>query len=99
MTEWRSITTTTAPAGKPTSPTGKVEAINHPAYYNTGTLEVIDAIEGLGLGTNFHLATAIKYIARAGKKDPDKTEEDIRKAIWYLTRYIEYLEKEQLTHR
>ena len=95
MSEWR-ITTTPAVVS---IPTGKVEAVNHPAYYNTGSLEVIDAIEGLGLGTNFHLATAIKYIARAGKKDPDKTEEDIRKAIWYLTRYIEYLENEQLTHR
>ena len=28
----------------------------------------------------------MKYISRAGKKDPDKTIEDLNKAIWYLDR-------------
>ena len=47
---------------------------------------MIDAIEAWGLG--FCLGNAIKYIARAGKKDPAKTLEDLRKARWYLEREI-----------
>ena len=32
---------------------------------------------------------AVKYISRAGKKDPNKYIEDLRKAIWYINREIE----------
>ena len=66
--------------------------INHPAHYTYGTLEVIDAIEGLELP--YHLGNALKHIARAGRKDPTKTEEDLRKAVWYIERYIELLKRE-----
>lgn len=66
--------------------------INHPAHYTYGTLEVIDAIEGLELP--YHLGNALKYIARAGRKDPTKTEEDLRKAVWYIERYIELMKRE-----
>ncbi len=34
---------------------------------------------------------AVKYIARAGKKYKDKEAEDIKKAIWYLNRYLKQL--------
>ena len=64
----------------------KQSAVNHPAHYTYGSMEVIDAIEGLEL--SFHLGNALKYIARAGKKDPKKTKEDLKKAIWYIKRYI-----------
>lgn len=67
--------------------------INHPAHYTFGSIEVIDAIEGLMLP--YHLGNALKYIARAGRKDPAKTEEDLRKAIWYINRYIEFLRKQK----
>ena len=67
--------------------------VNHPAYYTYGSLEVIDAIEGLLLP--YHLGNAVKYIARAGRKDPAKTEEDLRKAIWYINRYITFLGKQK----
>ena len=67
--------------------------INHPAHYTFGSIEVIDAIEGLLLP--YHLGNALKYIARAGRKDPAKTEEDLRKAIWYINRYIEFLGKQK----
>ena len=30
----------------------------------------------------------MKYISRAGKKDKDKTVEDLKKAVWYIERYI-----------
>lgn len=65
----------------------KQDNVNHPAHYNTGKIEVIEFIEDKGLG--FHLGNAIKYIARAGKKDPAKLDEDLDKAIWYVRRYQE----------
>ena len=68
------------------------DAVNHPAHYTYGSIEVIDIIEALGLP--YHLGNAVKYIARAGKKDPDKETEDLRKAVWYLNRYIGLREKE-----
>lgn len=67
------------------------ESVNHPKHYNKGTIEVIDYIEDQGLG--FHLGNAIKYISRAGDKDPDKIDEDIRKAIWYLERFRDLIKK------
>ena len=74
-----------------------VDLVNHPPYYADGKIEVIDFIEDKQLG--FHLGNAVKYIARAGKKDPEKKSEDLRKAIWYINRYIEQLwdEKEERT--
>ncbi len=58
-----------------------------PAHYKLGGIEVIDAIEAWLLG--FHLGNAVKYIARAGRKDPAKTVEDLKKARWYLDREIQ----------
>lgn len=62
------------------------DPVSHPAHYTDGKIEVIDFIEDKGLG--FHLGNAVKYIARAGKKDPDKAVEDLEKARWYLDREI-----------
>lgn len=67
-------------------------AVDHPLHYNMGRIEVIDFIEDQKLG--FHLGNAVKYICRAGKKDPDKTSEDLRKSIWYIERYIKTLWRE-----
>lgn len=63
------------------------EAVNHPNHYNTGKYEVIDVIEDWKL--DFCLGNAIKYIARAGKKDPNKTVEDLEKAKWYIQHEID----------
>jgi hypothetical protein len=67
--------------------TRKKEAVNHPEHYTPGVYEAINVIEEWKL--DFHLGNAVKYISRAGKKDPSKTEEDLRKAIWYIERYIQ----------
>jgi hypothetical protein len=64
-------------------------AVNHPSHYNSGKFEVIEVIEDQNL--NFHLGNAVKYICRAGKKDPKKTVEDLNKAVWYIKRHIETL--------
>ena len=70
---------------------GKVcDNVNHPSHYTSGQIEVIDFIEDQHLG--FHLGNAVKYISRAGRKDPARTVEDLRKAAWYLNRQIERLE-------
>ena len=66
------------------------DPINHPSHYTDG-IEVIDYIESKRLP--YHLGNAVKYISRAGKKDPAKTTEDLRKAVWYINRYIDLLEK------
>jgi hypothetical protein len=63
------------------------DPVNNPSHYTSGKIEVIDFIEDQKLG--FHLANALKYIARAGKKDPNKTQEDLEKAIWYIKRHIQ----------
>lgn len=60
--------------------------VNHPSHYTDGKIEVINFIEDKGL--NYHRGNAVKYIARAGKKDPEKEVEDLRKAVWYLNREI-----------
>lgn len=62
------------------------DVVNHPSHYTDGKIEVIDFIEQKNL--NFHRGNAVKYIARAGKKDPKKEVEDLRKAVWYLNREI-----------
>lgn len=73
------------------------EAVTHPPHYNQGKFEVIEVIEDQKLG--FHLGNALKYICRAGKKDPAKTAEDLKKAIWYIERQIEILRPEQNIRR
>jgi len=67
------------------------EKVDHPDHYNVGKIEVIDAIEDWGL--DFCLGNVIKYIARAGHKNPNKVVEDLKKAAWYLQRKIDFLEK------
>lgn len=66
------------------------EMVNHPSHYNDGKIEVIDFIEDKHL--NFHRGNAVKYIARAGKKDKSKEVEDLKKAQWYIEREIKKLE-------
>ena len=62
--------------------------VSSPAHYASGNIEVIDAIEDWGLDKDYYLGNAVKYIARAGKKNPDTLIEDLKKAVWYLNRRI-----------
>jgi hypothetical protein len=66
------------------------DPVNHPPHYTHGSHEPIDVIEDWRLG--FCLGNTVKYIARAGHKDPAKTIEDLKKARWYLDREIARLE-------
>ena len=61
----------------------------NPQHYRQGSLEVIDAIESMGLG--YHEGNVVKYLARWRYKNG---VEDLRKARWYLERLIETVESE-----
>ena len=56
-----------------------------------GKYEVIDVIEDWGLG--FHLGNVVKYVARAEHKND--AIEDLKKARWYLDRYIEVFQNDK----
>lgn len=62
------------------------DPVTHPAHYTMGSIEVIDAIEAWDL--NFGRGNVVKYVARAGRKDPAKELEDLKKARFYLDREI-----------
>lgn len=70
---------------------GSDDPVNRPAHYTDGKIEVIDFIEDKKLG--FCLGNAVKYISRAGKKDPTKEVEDLKKAKWYIERRIKELQE------
>lgn len=69
------------------------DVVNHPSHYTDTKIEVMDYIEDKGF--NFALGNAVKYISRAGKKDKNKTIQDLEKAEWYLNREIKRLKKLQ----
>lgn len=67
--------------------------VNHPSHY-TGRYECIDVMQdvfGNEATDNFCLCNAFKYIWRARKKNG---LEDVKKAVWYLNKYIEEAEKD-----
>jgi len=66
--------------------------VNNPGHYGgaSNPYEAIKVIENWQL--DFHLGNTVKYISRAGKKDPTKEIEDLKKAMFYLDRKIQNLE-------
>lgn len=66
------------------------ELVKNPAYYGgvDNPYEVIKVCEAWGLDKDAYLFNVAKYIARAGKKDPQKELEDLKKAAFYLNRKI-----------
>lgn len=71
------------------------EAVNHPDHYGgaDNPYEVIKVV--LAWNLPFTLGNTVKYVARAGKKDPAKHIEDLEKARFYLDKEIEELKKAQ----
>lgn len=67
----------------------KADMVNHPPHYQTGGIETIDYIEAKLSPEEFVgycRGNALKYISRAGHKDA--TPQEVRKAIWYLERWL-----------
>lgn len=71
------------------------EMVNHPNHYGgaENNYEVIKVCEAWDLDKDAYLFNVVKYVARAGKKDPAKELEDLKKAAFYLDRKIKNLEK------
>lgn len=65
------------------------DEVNRPKHYCDGKIEVIDFIEDKQL--NFCRGNAVKYIARAGKKNKSTEIQDLEKAVWYLQHEIKTL--------
>ena len=67
--------------------------VNHPSHYETGNFECIDVMietQGKEAVMDFCVCNAFKYIYRHNNKNGI---EDIKKAKWYLDKYIELSEK------
>ena len=62
----------------------------NPDHYRRHGIELIDLIEHMP----FSRGNAVKYLVRAGHKNPATELEDLRKAAWYLDREITRLEGE-----
>lgn len=67
------------------------DQINHPDHYTQGPIECIQVLEQLNL--DFRLSNCIKYIWRHRTKGGI---EDLRKARWYLDRYLAGYEPGQI---
>ena len=67
------------------------DMIHHPAHYCYSEYEPKDVIRAWGL--NFNLGSAVKYIARAGRKDDILQE--LNKAKQFLEFEIEAIERER----
>ena len=65
------------------------DAVHHPAYYNEG-IECADYIYSHNM--DFFRGNAVKYLTRAGKKDPAKEREDLLKAREYIDMELEYMD-------
>lgn len=78
------------------------DSVNRPAHYTShpSGIECIQIAEHM----TFSTGNAIKYLWRAGLKNPDcladkAAIEDLRKAAWYIAREISRLELEVLDAR
>lgn len=73
------------------------DVVNHPKHYQLAKgIEAIDLMEMTSTAPEFvgHLRnTALKYIIRAGHKDPSKYVQDLDKAKWYITKLQEFHSK------
>jgi hypothetical protein len=72
----------------------KYDNVNHPSHYTwlkeLCGIEVLDITRHL----DFNTGNAVKYLLRAGRKDPKKTIEDLEKAIFYIKDKINMLKNE-----
>lgn len=65
------------------------DTVEHPAYYCTGKYECIDVMietQGVEAVQDFCICNAFKYLYRHEGKNG---LEDIKKAIWYLNKFVE----------
>lgn len=66
------------------------DMVNHPSHYETGKyqcIEVMEEVFGEAAVCDFCLLNAFKYLYQCKNKHFDPIE-DIKKARWYLDKYI-----------
>ena len=68
----------------------EMDAVNRPAHYTQGGVEVIDIIEQITKDyppdIAYHIGNCIKYLARAPHKG--NLQQDLGKAEWYMKRAV-----------
>lgn len=67
--------------------------VNHPSHYEPGKVECIEAMietQGVVAVQSFCVCNAFKYLWRHNNKNQ---LEDIKKAIWYLNKFVELEER------
>ncbi len=74
-----------------TEQTDAPETVNHPAHYNTGGIECIEAVKAMGMLHGFCVGNAVKYLWRAPHKHETPLE-DLKKARFYLDYLIRDIE-------
>lgn len=69
------------------------DPVSHPSHYTSR----VPGIECIQVTENFcfNRGNAIKYIWRAGEKNPEKEVEDLEKAAWYINREIQRMKGEK----
>lgn len=67
--------------------------VTHPSHYTQGKIETYKFINDKNL--NFNRGNAVKYLVRAGLKDPAKEIEDLQKAKVYIDFEIERIMEER----
>ena len=70
--------------------------VNHPTHYETGKFECIEVMvetQGVEAVQDFCICNAFKYLYRHRSKNG---KEDIEKARWYINKYLELEEKDEL---
>lgn len=77
------------------------EMVNHPKHYNKeGRKECIVEMEekyGTEAVIHFCMLSAYKYEYRAGLKNADTVDEDLKKAVWYRNYATQLMKKEMET--
>ena len=64
----------------------RIRELQAPSYYTRGGIEAFDVIRAWSL--DYFRGNVLKYIARAGHKDPAREFEDLEKARVYLDEAI-----------
>jgi hypothetical protein len=79
----------TAPPAPAPAPPVVADVVNNPAHYTVGGISVFDFIDAKKL--SYGRGNVIKYVTRAGVKDPATELQDLEKAQWYLAAEIDRL--------
>lgn len=63
-----------------------VKKTNPDYYRQLGNYSALHVIQKWGLG--YCLGSTLKYIQRAGKKEGQDTQVELKKAVWYILRHL-----------